>query len=236
MRPREIVRLGRAHLYHLLGRGADQRETKTLVFREFKIAYIPIPKSACSSVKYALLPLIGVDPDTVPLIHAFTGFETRRFDEIASEIDSDWFVFTVVRNPADRAMSAWRDKLRSNEKITSIMVKQAMRVGDSFDRFIRIASLWPAQSLDEHVMPQSMILSHAREFPVRIYHFEELDDAWQEISAEITKRSGIQIGPLPKKNATEFFVPDIDRRTLRRLKALYSEDFRAFNYSFGKPV
>lgn len=230
MQPREIVRLGRAHLYHRLGLGADQRETKTLIFREHKIAYIPIPKAACSSIKYALLPLIGVDPDSVPLIHAFGGFDSARFDEIASEIDPDWFIFTVVRNPTDRVMSAWRDKLRSEEKITSLMKYHALRPGDSFDRFMRVISLWPSISLDEHVMPQSMLLHHARDFPVRVYRFEDLDDAWNEISAEITRRSGIAIGPLQKRNATEKRPPGIDNRTIRRLERLYREDFVQFGY------
>lgn len=236
MQPREIVRLGRARVKDWFGGGDDQRSTKTLVFREYKIAYIPIPKSACSSIKYALLPLIGVKPDTVPLIHAFDGFETWRFDQIASEIDSQWFVFTVVRNPIDRAMSAWRDKLRSEEKITSIMKRQGMKVGDTFDRFIHIASLWPTKSLDEHILPQSMILFHAQGFPVRTYRFEELDEAWMEISAEITRRSGIPIGPLSKKNATDYFRPEIEKRTLGRLKRLYAGDFERFGYSFRQSV
>ena len=230
MQPREIVRLGRTHLYSWLRLGPDLRETRTLVFRKHKIAYIPIPKAACSSIKYALRPLTETSSQSAPGIHSFPGFEVRRFDEIANELDGDWLVFTVVRHPVDRIQSAWRDKMRSEEKITSWMKLHALRPGDSFDRFVHIISLWPTITLDEHVMPQSMLLHHVRELPIRVYRFEDLDNVWPELSAEITRRSGVEVGPLAKMNSTEPSVPEMSTRTEARLKRLYEKDFARFGY------
>jgi hypothetical protein len=211
----------------LRGRRIDFRNIPALVFSDLKIAYIPIPKTACSSIKNALMPLVGKDPLQSIDVHNFDGFSYIPLADCS--FSDEWFVFTTVREPIDRAISAWQDKVGNPDQV-NVLKKNGIYPGDSFKYFVYIISLWPAKALDPHVMPQSDILYFAKGLPLQVYHFEELGAAWDEIRHEIESRGGPRLQPLRKINPSEPHDIEISGQTERRLKKLYREDFERFGY------
>lgn len=77
----------------------------------YKIAYMPLPKAACTSVKMALGVLDGAfTAGEVDIKTAHDRLQTRRFRQDRWEVyGKDWFRFCVVRDPFERLMSAYLD-------------------------------------------------------------------------------------------------------------------------------
>ncbi|SPH21549.1 hypothetical protein ASD8599_02301 [Ascidiaceihabitans donghaensis] len=95
-----------------------------------KIAYMALPKAACSSIKKALAtidPAVKVDEladteydyDKWHMVYPTQRFRPHRW----SALDPDWFGFTVVRDPVKRLMACYtnrvveRGELKNSRKI-----------------------------------------------------------------------------------------------------------------------
>lgn len=89
-----------------------------------KIAYMPLPKAACSSVKSALL---SIDPDNRLSEEARQGlgdgihgiYETRRFRPHRWERFDGWWRFAVVRDPLRRLLSVYTDRVVGRRELRS---------------------------------------------------------------------------------------------------------------------
>ncbi|MGV7222633.1 MAG: sulfotransferase family protein [Nitrospinales bacterium] len=71
-----------------------------------KLIYIYLPKVACSSIKKSIFPLFNIDGKTDP--HD-AGLHTKPTWDILT--DKEYFTFAFVRNPWDRLVSFYRDKI-----------------------------------------------------------------------------------------------------------------------------
>lgn len=214
----------------------DLRVTKTLLFPAYRVAYIPVPKAACTSIKTALLPLVGEAADTEAKVHRHGNFDVRPFAECRQLMDDGWFVFTVVRHPVERALSAWRNKCGpAGPRMPSRMRKMGFRRGDDLDQFSRTLARWPARSMDEHLMPQSQLLGHAIDWPVRIFKFESLRHDWPLIADEIGRRGGKVPAKLPVRGSTISTAKN-PQASMERLGRIYVEDFARFSYSQARPT
>jgi len=97
---KDYFRIGKSRFRQFTPFRKNYTEARCLVFPEFKIAYVPIPKCANSSIRAALLPLIGIQPESIQKIQEFRGFEERNFKRFLKKENLDnWYVFCVVRNP-----------------------------------------------------------------------------------------------------------------------------------------
>jgi hypothetical protein len=200
-----------------------------MMFPEFKVAYIPVPKAACTSIKTALLPLAGETVDLNFNVHKTNRFDVRPFSK-CWEITPDWFVFTVVRHPVERALSAWRNKCHpKGTNLTHHMRKMGFRSGENLESFVETLSKWPARSMDEHVMPQSELLVHTRDWPVQVFKFESLRSDWKTIVDEIRSRGGSIPTELSLRGAS-VRKEENSLHVIEQLNHIYKEDFVKFCY------
>lgn len=208
---------------------------RAIVFEDHRIAYVPLPKCANSSIRAALLPMVGVTPDSVERIQEYRGFREIRLRELSGRPDiKDWYVFCVVRDPYSRFASAYVDKLMTRHEPLRPLRRMGLRTGDSFRRYMKMLEAWPLGATNEHFAAQSALLSEdGGRAGIRFFKLEEIGRGWMEISDEIERRSGIRLGGLERRNSSG---TGLDWRTLytpetRRIaEKLAAQDFTRFGY------
>lgn len=234
-RLRDIETLVRAYRNQFFSWRRTSFDTWTLLFPRYKIAYVPMPKAANSSIRSELLRLIGEDPIAVTKIQAFAGFDKRMFSECSHLFTPDWFVFTVVRSPYSRAASAYLDKVVSRDPPLKALRAMGLRQGDSFERFLRTIHLWPTSALNDHVMPQARLLSRPLKLSnLQVYRLEDLETEWPKIVENIEARSGIRLGSLERRNRALISIPWqslINGKTALLIQRIYADDFHLFSYA-----
>lgn len=150
-----------------------------LYYPKLKIAFNFIPKNACSTIKNTLR-------------HYSDGFVSVDFlhndlDFIKPyELDFDWKILLIVRDPFDRIVSAYLDKIinpveENALKLVIQLFKERgliYRPGKSipFIFFLEWISTQPLEFLDAHWRPQSSLLRFDNY--TDIFHLETLGAQW----------------------------------------------------------
>lgn len=238
--PSQCALVARAHLRQFSPFAHSNNNGTVIVFPEHKIAYVPVPKCANSSIRAALLPLVGTSPAGVPRIQEFEGFQTTTMaDFVRRRYAQDWFVFTVVRNPFSRYASAYLDKLETRSEPLRPLKRMGLKKGDSFPLYMKILSKWPSAAINEHFAPQTTILARPLRLPdLRIHKIENLDAEWRGIADRIRTISGIALSDLETRNAGKAAVDWkslYDAETLALARRLAARDFVRFEYSMDLP-
>jgi Sulfotransferase family len=122
MRPEQLPRL---------------RKYSTFVLPQWKLIYVSNPKAGCTTIKWMLAALQGIDeevflssvmPETTRAttihrrIRAWRPTTRRLGDLSTAELAkvtpaNGWFVFSMTRHPAERLWSAWQSKLLLREPV-----------------------------------------------------------------------------------------------------------------------
>jgi dermatan 4-sulfotransferase 1 len=211
-----------------------------ICFSKHKVAYVPVPKCANSSIRAALLALIAVEPAYVEKIQEFKGFETPSIAKFMQNVyQPDWYVFTAVRNPYARYASAYLDKLVTRREPLRPLVKMGLKKSDSFLRFLRTVEKWPLRQVNEHFALQTRVLSKV--LPINNLYLaktERLDDCWHVIKERIKSISSIELPNLEIRNATksEFSWRSLyDEQSLQLVRSIAAKDFAHFGYDLEFP-
>jgi hypothetical protein len=199
-----------------------------------KMAYLSIPKNACSTLKFAL---------------ASRGDETKRaelkdasklhtepsnyFDEVidvSAGINESYFTFTFVRNPFSRFFSFYRNKIQLDwdPNMHNYMERQGFEPQMPIKDCLLIIQAMDTLQMNEHFAPQSAFVYSNNDSNVKfIGHLERL----AEDVKTVEKRAGFTF-LLPKLNVSKGKFPiEADDESLDLIRNIYATDFKAFNYS-----
>lgn len=201
---------------------------KAIRLSELNAIYIPIPKVACRSIKFTLAQHIGLkgNPHTanwdyVPLatVNRQTGF----------------FRFAYVRNPLDRLLSCYAQKIvqfRKEPLRDGPLV--FWKYGDTFHRdmefgeFVRQVAQIPDRFSDPHFRSQHQFLLHRGKLAVDFLgRFESLQEDWDAVASRTA------LPPLPQQNRSkhrpyqEEYTPELARIACER----YRQDVHLFEYA-----
>ena len=191
----------------------------SVALEKLKIAYMPVPKAACSSVKAALA---QVDPDVSyrwrrarrdpNYVHAL--YPTRRFRPHRWERFSggDWWRFTVVRDPLRRLLSVYSNRVGDfNELRNSPGVRAAddLTIEPDPDFFFQNLQgyIEKSSAIKHHALPTYLFTGTAPLQYERVYRVDELPALIDDLS----ERARQEIA-LPKLNQSG------ERLTLDQLK------------------
>jgi hypothetical protein len=234
---------------HPLAREIDPRIPKRWVLSRSMVSnnghycYFRIPKCANSTIVRSLAaydPAIIFDP---------TDFKGRNIKRQTSNLFSaraltvfsltqKYFLFTFVRNPYARVLSAYLDKIAILEKQKFDAKRQVvMTFSDSgrdltfkaFVRYLENGGLYQ----DPHWAPQTAMLP----FGVKLLHFvgrvENLDKDLETIVNRLFGK-GVYKGPTTREagrtNSTDKLTQFYDKILADRVYALYQADFESFSY------
>ncbi len=245
-----------------------------IISHEHRFIFIHILKTGGESVTAALEPTLGrhdivlkseSDIWLKSLLHSryreldgLRKHSTARAVQAAlpEQIWRDYFTFTFVRDPVDRAVSLYkyiamvsdrRDRRRlrhlwyrttqrgRNADPAAWRVTKAFRETNSFSEFIRHPDCATATGM----RPQVSFVTDRKGRMLLDYvgKLEHLDHDFADVTAQL----GLHVGPLPRVNVSRVSEPRIahievtdDDRTL--LRARYRRDIEMFGYGSGQTV
>ena len=229
-------------------RGARHDERRTAVLLEaYAAVYIEVPKVACSSIKIALASLLGIDL-------AVTDGNPHRaqFPEPRSQpgpaLYPGLFTFAFVRNPWDRLVSCYRDKIlgeapdftafHPTRGVAHCLARfDAFRAGMSFDEFVRAVAAISDEEADDHFRSQHTFVTNASGDLAIDYvgRFETLDRDFrhvcQKLSAPHLSLPFTQAAIVPRSYRA-YYTPVARSLVAER----FNEDFSLFGYDIGTCV
>ena len=209
--------------------------------KRHNLLYGRVPKAANSSIKAALCRLLSERPPkgTKTTSDKFWQLETNQETELitlrrARKYRRSHFSFSFVRNPFDRLIAAYNNKVIENEAPPQPMQNMGITHGMSFEAFLDILIDTPLKKYDVHVLPQSQLICIDDQIvPKFVGRVEQIDEHWTELR-DILNRKGITVmESLPQKNVRRsdggslksYFNSDaLIEKTMR----IYGDDVRLF--------
>ena len=209
--------------------------------KQHKLLYGRVPKAANSSIKAALSRLLTKRPPKGTKTTSDKFWQTETNDETelitlrkARKYRHSHFSFSFVRNPFDRLIAAYNNKVIEIEEPPLPMQRMGISHGMSFSDFLDVLIATPFNRYDVHVLPQSQLLCIGRQIvPKFVGRVEQINDHWNVLRS-ILNRQGIDVmESLPQKN-----VRRTERNSLRsyfhndclidKTIKLYGDDLQLF--------
>ncbi len=226
-------------------RGREMGPEVSVLLERYRAVYVEVPKVACTSLKVALAELLGIDLDG-------SGGDPHRatFPSAASSRDAHGphfqglFAFAFVRNPWDRLVSCYRDKIAGEvDGFTRFTLRpgvadclagfDAFVAGMSFEDFVSAVASIPDAEADGHFRSQhTFVTSGAREIAIDfVGRYETLPLDLERVR----KRIGLPDIDLPRLQAAPRRVDYRDYYTTHTCRVVadrFHEDIELFEYEF----
>jgi chondroitin 4-sulfotransferase 11 len=224
-------------------RSGDAARTAVLLEAQ-RAVYIEVPKVACSSIKIALASLLAIDLETAGGNPHHVSFPEAR-SQPGPCMYPGLFAFAFVRNPWDRLVSCYRDKIRgevpgftnfhTTRQVAYCLARfDTFRAGMTFDEFVEAVASILDDEADDHFRSQHTFLTNSSgelglDYVGRFERLER-DFDW------VCQRLGLRNLTLPfvqavctPRNYTEFYTPV----TRRLVGDRFGKDIDLFRYDFG---
>lgn len=206
-----------------------------IIPRSGRVAYLNVPKAACSSILRALYRL-RLNEDNDPPARDIHGFETpyahteyffRRWPVNYPPLPRSFVTFSFVRNPYARFYSFYKSKVVAGQAPIRHYRRFGIKEGCSFTECVRIITSLEPAALEHHSAPQAMILYDGDNMLADfIGKVENLQEDWQ-VMQKITGFDTV----IGKANVTKSSSEPVYSADLReRVYKYYEDDFRIFGY------
>lgn len=175
----------------------------------------------------------------VPKVGTQTILNRLADDKVKLDVDSpygvhyfpklykDYFKFAFVRNPWDRIVSAWHNKVvdRNFYKFDEGLHRDLQ----SFPNFIDWVESLDIEKADIHLRPQSSMIDLENcDYLGRMETFEQdLEDVFQRLDLPNKSRKIINL-TAGRKSYQEYYNDDL----MQRVEKIYSKDIQIFGYRY----
>lgn len=215
-------------------------DTKIVVLDEHKLGYIPIPKAGCSTIKFEFSKVMGMEI-AKHMVHK----EVPKRKMLAKSDYEDYFIFTFVRNPFSRVLSAYKSKILGSKDINNSQVTNgAHRIlnvfygdefygGMTFEEYVMKLAKIPQEYMEEHFRPQHFTLfdNHGKPF----YDFcGKLETINQDFD-RLKKLVHIPFEDLPhfgNQSIHKHYSRYYNERMVKIIEKKYAKDLALFDYRY----
>ncbi len=227
---------------------------KYIVSDERKFIYFVVQKVASSSIKTALLPLFDLDPtkyettqrDGSPglKIHKLFGESGNqiRKKQLVARLDDqyrEYFKFAFVRNPWDRLVSCYSQKLNATGPGLKHPADKDIKLyaGMPFAEFVEAVYAIPDSEADVHFQSQcEVICGPGKDNPIMadfVGRFENLAADFDVVAERIGGGQRLRLPhKLRSKRQSSSYTEFYDDRLRDLVHERYREDIEIFGYSF----
>ncbi len=215
----------------------------------FKIAYMALPKAACSSVKEALArldPAVRIPPtDQITPYTWHDTYPTKRFRPHRWEPyeTSEWFRFCVVRDPVQRLLSVYTNRvLQFNELKNSRKIREGrdylpddLPADPDPDFFFQHLEHYKRGSsvIKHHALGAWLFIGPAPLRYDRVYKVEDL----AELEADLSARSGRPVA-MRRRNtsAQRLTLDDLRPETIDALRPFLRREYAHLSEFYDNPL
>ena len=177
-------------------------------FRDIPLIYGRVPKVANSSIKAALCRLLknqaksGVRTTSDSFWQKLTNGQTNMLGHYEARMcRGTHFSFSFVRNPFDRLVSAYNNKILELDHVPGPMQSMGLTHGMPFGDFLSVVASTSDENLDVHLLPQCTILCiDGQLIPNFIGHLETMREDWEALQKAMLREGLPSLGNLPEKN------------------------------------
>lgn len=208
----------------------------------YKIAYWPVPKNACTSLKYAFYAL-RTEQEFVPLrvgrryfYHIHRIFPSQPFRAVA--LEPTWIKVAVVRDPLERLVSSYCNRVLYHSDLVRHQLKlqaENLKLRPSFPEFVEHLDAYRAisKSIRYHTDPQVTFLGQDPSYFDVLINVKNLK--------ALPSQLGIQNLSLPKKQDggrehKDAALSSIDALLKDKILSDYSQDYEVFGAFFREAV
>jgi chondroitin 4-sulfotransferase 11 len=226
---------------------ARRYEIECILLDRYGAVYVETPKVACTSIKTAIAGLIGVDlAETGGNPHE-ARWPTPRAAGGPGPLFPGLFAFAFVRNPWDRLVSCYRDKIRGEvDGFTFFTIRpgvanclarfDAFVAGMSFDAFVRAVAAIPDDDADAHFRSQHTFVTDdegqlAVDFVGR---YERLADDVRLLERTIGLPA-LELPRLQTARSPVSYATLYTAETRQIVADRYARDVEMFGYAFDAP-
>lgn len=221
-----------------------RRDIECILLERHAAVYIEIPKVACTSIKTALAGLAGVNLETGGNPHDAVWPAPPAGPAESGRLFPGLFAFAFVRNPWDRLVSCYRDKIGGEvDGYTYFTVRpgvanclarfDAFVAGMSFAEFVRAVASIGDEEADAHFRSQHTFVTDAAgnlaiDFVGR---YEQLADDFRTVGRAI----GLPPIELPRLQAVrrpEKYAAFYTEETRQIVGQRFRRDVEMFGYRF----
>lgn len=227
---------------NLPGMNKPWGNTKYIVSDAPAFAYFVVPKVACSSVKTALLPVFGMEPPTDGAygVHALFDNSPHQIDKAALTDGlkgryAGHFKFVFVRNPWDRLVSCYSQKLAPDGQGLGRenYAGQRFYVGMPFGEFAEAVCRVPDRRSNPHWRSQHVVAcgdgGRKRVLADFVGRYERLEEDFAFVARRLGLDGGLpRLLPSGRGDYRDFY----DRKLAERVAERYRLDLDIFGYSF----
>ena len=179
-----------------------------ILFRDIPLMYGRVPKVANSSIKASLCKLLSKKPHgdikttADRFWHKDTHDETKLITtQKARRLRETHFSFSFVRNPFDRLVAAFNNKIIEIQDMPPAMKKIGLYHAMPFEEFIELVCKADPGEMDNHVRPQAEILITGKNLvPKFVGRMEHIDNHWEKLRNRMKFEGLPTLGRLPQKN------------------------------------
>jgi hypothetical protein len=205
-----------------------------------KLIYFPVPKNACTSIKNTLWELThgrkfepfvnaGKTIENIHQIYVSRFFSMGSLEMVAPRW-AEYFRFTVVRDPVDRLVSAYRNRVLFHLELRQELLEQSgLKSPDliptpDFAQFVRYLPLYQraSRAIAHHTAPQKAFIGDRLGIYDFICRFETLDELESELSQRLERQIKFPVSENlgPSKDGIV-----VDSETRQLIYQYYEEDY-----------
>ena len=210
--------------------GGVVEQPEFLFLKQKNVAYLVVSKSACSSIKKAMVE----DEVKEDIGDDYQIHQNKRVKELTVrgrlKVEAEPYVFTYVRNPFSRLVSAYVNKFEDFNKIKKVGFEYADYLGgwfelsDSFEDFARKVCDIPDRLSDRHFMGQCFLIYSLSDTKIDdIFKLDNMDETFPSLA------SRFGFGEVPHFNRTTeyryedyYSSPELVEMVYRRYKEAVS--------------
>jgi hypothetical protein len=200
-----------------------------MVYNQINTIFVQVTKTASNSIHNLLANEIQL---SVPLVHKPYRMSVRDESLYGRDV-SNYYNFSVVRNPYDRYVSSYT--------FTTSIDYWELTFDETLDFLINAAPNW-WDNCPSVMRPQWWYLCDPDTYAIEvdeIYKFETINSDWSTIANKInTANPGANISTsLPTLNTTPdrdswetYYTGSLGQERAQKVELLYAKDFEVFNY------